>query len=137
MQRPHSHERTAVDLSKLSDDTLIDELHALVASHRRATSALIEHLGEMDARRLHVEKGFSSLFSYCVERLRFSEDEACRRIEAARLARRFPAVLSLLEAGAVGAPFVEMGARGAAPPSAAIGTKGRSGALRIMDGTSG
>jgi hypothetical protein len=55
----------------------------------------------LDARRLHVEKGFSSLFSYCVEELRFSEDEACRRIEAARLARRFPAIHPLLETAAV------------------------------------
>jgi len=55
----------------------------------------------MDARRLHVEKGFSSLFAYCVEELRFSEDEACRRIEAARLARRFPGVLAPLETGAI------------------------------------
>lgn len=101
MQRPHSHEQATMSLSKLSDDVLLRELHVLVASHRRATSALVEHLGEVDARRLHVEKGFSSLFSYCVERLRFSEDEACRRIDAARLVRRFPAVLPLLEGGAV------------------------------------
>src|SRR6188474_1837497 len=89
--------KTGERITSLSDDALLGALHVLVTSHRRATSALVEHLGEVDARRLHVEKGFSSLFAYCVERLRFSEDEACRRIEAARLARRFPAVLALLE----------------------------------------
>jgi len=101
MQRPHSTEQASASLSSLSDDPLLHELHVLVASHQRATALLIAHLGEVDARRLHVEKGFSSLFGYCVERLHFSEDEACRRIEAARLARRFPTVLALLEAGAV------------------------------------
>jgi hypothetical protein len=88
-------------LSSLSNDTLLHELHVVVGSHRRVTAELILHLSEVDAHRLHVDKGFSSLFSYCVERLRFSEDEACRRIEAARLARRLPAIYPLLETGAV------------------------------------
>lgn len=88
-------------MSTVSDAALLRELHALAGFHRRVTAELIAHLGELDARRLHVDKGFSSLFSYCVEELRFSEDEACRRIDAARLARRFPAVVPLLETGAL------------------------------------
>jgi hypothetical protein len=88
-------------LATLSDDALLHALHVIVGTHRRVTAELVLHLGEVDARRLHVEKGFSSLFAYCVERLQFSEDEACRRIEAARLARRFPAICLLLGAGAV------------------------------------
>src|ERR1700704_4967857 len=88
-------------LTSLSDDALLHELSVIVSSHRRVTAELIFHLAEVDARRLHVEKGFSSLFSYCVELLHFSEDEACRRIEAARLARRFPAIYPLLGTGTV------------------------------------
>jgi hypothetical protein len=88
-------------LAGLSDNALLSLLHVIVGSHRRVTVELILHLGEVDARRLHVDKGFSSLFSYCVELLHFSEDEACRRIEAARLARRFPAIYPLLETAAV------------------------------------
>src|ERR1051326_4657620 len=101
MERPRTHEQRVVRPSTLSDDALFHELHVLVASHRRTTAALVEHLGEVDARRLHGEKGFSSLFAYCVDELRFSEDEACRRIEAARLGRRFPAVLQLLDTGVI------------------------------------
>src|SRR3979409_2012580 len=89
------------DVATLSDEALLHDLHVIVASHRRVTAELVLHLGEVDARRLHVGLGFSSLFGYCVELLRFSEDEACRRIEAARLARRFPAVYELLRTGAV------------------------------------
>jgi hypothetical protein len=88
-------------LTSLSDAALLQGLHVIVGSHRRVTVELILHLGEVDARRLHVEKGFPSLFSYCVELLRFSEDEACRRIEASRLARLFPAAYPLLESGAL------------------------------------
>ena len=79
-------------LSTLADDALLERLHILVGSHRRVTADLIAHLSEVDARRLHVNRGFSSLFGYCLERLGFSEDEACRRIEAARLARKFPQI---------------------------------------------
>jgi hypothetical protein len=42
---------------------------------------------------------FPSLFSYCVTRLGFSEDVACRRIDVARLARRHPALFPLLASG--------------------------------------
>jgi hypothetical protein len=88
-------------LDLLSNDDLLQGLRALVSSHGRVTADLIAHLAEMDARRLHVEKGFPSLFSYCVEELHFSEDEACRRIEAARAVRKFPEIATLLESGAV------------------------------------
>jgi 5-methylcytosine-specific restriction endonuclease McrA len=88
-------------LSRLSDDALLQDLHAIAGSHRKLTAELVFYLGEMDARRLHLKKAFSSLFSYCVEELRFSEDEACRRIDAARLARRFPSIYSLLSSGLV------------------------------------
>jgi hypothetical protein len=57
------------------------------------------HLGELDARRLFLGEGFPSLFAYCTDVLHFSEDAACNRIEAARLVRRFPVVLPLLQDG--------------------------------------
>jgi hypothetical protein len=75
------------------------ELHAVVATHRNATAAIVAHLGEVEERRLHLRRGFPSMFQYCVTELAFSEDEACRRIDAARLARRFPRILAMLEAG--------------------------------------
>jgi hypothetical protein len=86
-------------LSLLEDKALLASLHALVGSHRRVTSDIVAHLGEVDERRLHVNLGFSSLFDYCLKELRFSEDEAYRRIDVARLARRFPPVLTALEQG--------------------------------------
>jgi hypothetical protein len=41
------------------------------------------------------------MFEYCVTRLGLSEDEACRRIDIARLARRFPSLYPLLADGSV------------------------------------
>jgi hypothetical protein len=39
------------------------------------------------------------MFAYCVSRLGLSEDEACRRIEVARLARRHSDIYLLLASG--------------------------------------
>jgi hypothetical protein len=86
-------------LSLLSDEALFQGLHAVLSAHRSCTVDLIAHLAELDARKAHLGLGFSSLFVYCVERLGFSEDEACRRIDAARLSRQFPHILVLLAAG--------------------------------------
>jgi len=57
-----------------------------------ATASLLAHLAEFDLRRRYLPR-FRSMFDYCVRHLRFSEDEACKRLDVARLARRFPAIL--------------------------------------------
>ena len=66
-----------------------------------ATVELIALLGEIDARRLCLSEGFSSLFAYCTQELRLSENEAYHRIEAARAARSFPVILERLREGAL------------------------------------
>jgi hypothetical protein len=88
-------------LSECSDIRLLDRLDALVASHRQCMADIVAHLAELDSRSAVIARGYPSLFQYCVEHLRFSEDEACRRIEAARLSHRFPAVLPTLASGKV------------------------------------
>jgi hypothetical protein len=49
--------------------------------------------------RLYLGEGCSSLFTYCTHVLHLSEHAAYGRIQAARIARRFPLVLDLLAAG--------------------------------------
>ena len=56
---------------------------------------------ELDARRLYLGEGCSSLFTYCTQALRLSEHAAYGRIEAARIARKFPVVIDLLAEGAM------------------------------------
>jgi hypothetical protein len=53
----------------------------------------------MDARRLFVPVGHASMFQYCVHELHMSEETAFRRIRAARLARKFPAMFDALADG--------------------------------------
>jgi hypothetical protein len=90
-----------VPLNELSDAQLLDEVRRLATCERAATAQLIRSLMELDARRLYLAEGFSSLFTYCTQALGLSEHAAYGRIEAARAARRFPAILDLLEEGAI------------------------------------
>jgi hypothetical protein len=62
---------------------------------------VLAHLGEVEERRLHLLAGYGSMFAYCVSRLGMSEDEACRRIDVARLARRHPSLFPLLATGQI------------------------------------
>jgi 5-methylcytosine-specific restriction endonuclease McrA len=70
-------------LSQLTDAQLIGEVNALAACEREATAHLIASLAELDARRLYLGEGYSSLFTYCTQSLHLSEHAAYNRIEAA------------------------------------------------------
>ena len=85
----------------LSNRELLVEVARLAASEREATTALVALLAEVDARRLHLAEGCSSLFTYCTERLHLSEHTAYHRIEAARAVRAFPVILGYLLDGSV------------------------------------
>src|SRR5687767_8464600 len=88
-------------VSRLSDDALVAAVARMAMSEREASASLIAHLAELWARRLHERAGYASLFTYCVEALHHSESEAYDRMKAAKVARRYPAVLNLLAAGRV------------------------------------
>ena len=86
-------------LEQLSDAQLLESLSGVLRTQHRTLAALVAHLGEVEERRLHLEAAHGSMFAYCVARLGMSEDEACRRIELARLARKFPALFAELASG--------------------------------------
>jgi 5-methylcytosine-specific restriction endonuclease McrA len=88
-------------LGDLSDRELVAEITRLARCERTATARLIASLVELDARKLYLGEGCSSLFIYCTEVLRLSEGAAYGRIQAARAARHFPLILALLEDGAL------------------------------------
>ncbi len=85
----------------LTDDELLQRITALLASERAGLARLIQYLAEVEERRLHLAAAYSSMFDFCTRRLGLSEGEAFRRLTAARLARRFPAIVPLIEAGSI------------------------------------
>jgi hypothetical protein len=88
-------------LRSLSDRELLAETHRLAECERHATAHVIAALMEVDGRKLYLGEGCRSLFTYCTEVLHFSEHAAYGRIEAARAARRFPAILDQLADGSL------------------------------------
>lgn len=88
-------------LHSLSDRELIAEIHQLAERERHSTARVVAALMELDARKLYLGEGCSSLFTYCTQVLHFSEHAAYGRIEAARAARRFPAILDQLADGSL------------------------------------
>src|SRR5688500_16709144 len=85
----------------LSDRDLLAELDRAASCERQATARLIALLMEVDSRKLYAGQGCSSLFTYCVQVLHLSEHAAYLRIEAARSARRFPAIFDSLADGSL------------------------------------
>ena len=95
--------------SGLSDHDLIARVGVLAAREREAIAELVAHLAALDARpSLYAADGHGSLFSYCTQVLRLSEDATCNRIQAARACRRFPMILDLLSSGAMSLTSVRM-----------------------------
>ena len=89
------------EVRQVTDVELVSRLERLVRADRLLGARLLVHLGELEERRLYLERGYSSMYDYCRNALRMSDGEAYLRIQAARSARQFPLVLERLEAGAV------------------------------------
>jgi hypothetical protein len=66
---------------------------------------------EVDARRLCLAEGCSSLFTYCMQVLHLTEHAAYGRIEAARTARKFPVIPERIADGTLSLTAVGLLAR--------------------------
>ncbi len=83
--------------SKFQDTQLRSALTNLLAAGYRTEARIIAHLAEVEQRKLHLEEGSESLYDYCTRVLHLSNSEAFHRITAARVARQFPIVFSLID----------------------------------------
>jgi hypothetical protein len=88
-----------MNAARLSDGDLVARLRMLVRREREVLADVLAHLGEVEARQLHLPAACSSMHVYCVRVLGMSEDEAFKRLQAARAARRFPVVGAAVAAG--------------------------------------
>jgi hypothetical protein len=93
----------------LSDPDLLARIPVLAAHERTATAELVAHLAALRLRpSLYAAQGYGSLFAYCRQALRLSEDAASNRIHAARACLKFPLILDLLAAGELSLSAVRM-----------------------------
>ncbi len=85
----------------LSDRKLLRQTSTLVRHERHLQGAVIDHLAEIDARRLYLQRGCSSLFDYAVRELGYSDAAAGRRVGAVRLCADQPDARERLRDGSL------------------------------------
>ncbi len=85
----------------LSNDNLIAAVRSLVKHERRITREILDHINEVDSRRLYADLVFSSIFEWLVKDLGYSESAAYSRMQAARLLRAVPQLSEKIESGAL------------------------------------
>lgn len=90
-------EPTVTGLEALSDAQVEAALLAAVKREAEQTAGVLRALLEFERRRLHERKPYGSLYEFCVHGLRYSEQAAYKRIQAARAAAKYPVVLELIE----------------------------------------
>lgn len=88
-------------VSTLSDGELLRKLATLTSFERSSLVLVLRCLHEMKVRRLYSSTGCRSLFDYCVRSLRYSEDQAQRRIVAMRLMNELPEIEPEIEKGSL------------------------------------
>ena len=86
-------------LAAVPDDELLHRLAELLQQSRRVESEIVEHIAEVDGRRLFAREAAPSMFAYCTDVLHLSEAEAYLRITVARASRRHPVLLRYLAEG--------------------------------------
>ncbi len=77
-------------MNHLSDNQLLAAIENLVSRERELLNDVLLHLREIDRRKLFSKLGYPSLIAYAMEKLKYSPDQAGRRIAAMRLLREIP-----------------------------------------------
>ncbi|KHD88820.1 MAG: hypothetical protein OM95_06780 [Bdellovibrio sp. ArHS] len=90
-----------MNLTNIPNDELTRRLEKLVRTERKITHLILQHINEIESRRLYADLGYDGMFSYLTKGLGYSESSAYRRIQSARLLRQIPEVAERLENGAL------------------------------------
>ena len=88
-------------IAVLPDQVLLEQTRMLARHEQALQLSVLDHLREIDARRLYLRLGYSSLFDYTVRELHYTEAAAWRRIKAMRLCRETRGVRERLQDGSL------------------------------------
>jgi len=89
------------DFRFLKNQELIHKLHGLAKLEKKTTAEIVAVIAEVDRRKLFLDLGHTSLFSYLTVELGYTAASAQRRIDAARLLASVPEMKGELESGAL------------------------------------
>src|SRR5437868_10226133 len=85
-----------LSLASLGNEQLLSATRAILRRACVVEADLLVHLAEIEERNLHLEMACSSMFTFCVTRLGFSEDAAYNRTTVAHAGKQFPAIIEAL-----------------------------------------
>ena len=88
-------------LDALTDQALLGQFGELVRQDHEGNAQLLRHIDAIDRRQIWAKQGHSSMFDWLVVRHHMSESTAGKRIGAARTARRFPILFSMVARGEI------------------------------------
>lgn len=88
-----------MNLKHLTDEQLQADAKILVRREREILTQVLYHLKEIESRKLYAAYGFKSLFEYACLELKYSSDQAYRRIDAMRLLKEIPEIARKLDSG--------------------------------------
>lgn len=88
-------------MKQLTDNQLISSLDNIVRREREILADVLNHFKEFDRRKLFSKLGYSSLHEYAVKHLKYSDDQAYRRVQAMRLMRDIPEIENKIEEGSL------------------------------------
>ena len=91
----------SISLKHIRNDQLLLQTKNLVQKERQINIQVLQHLQEIEKRKLYLDRGFPSLFEYAVKELGYSHSAAYRRIKSMRLCRDIPQAVSKIKTGSL------------------------------------
>src|SRR4051812_10415181 len=86
-------------LRSLADVELLAGLSRIVGKRNEITAEFLAYIAELDQRQLFLDRGYPSVFDYCVKARGLCESTAGRHIAAARVCRSYPQALDQVARG--------------------------------------
>ena len=98
---PDRAKNANISLKYIRNDQLLLQTKNLVQKERQINIQVLQHLQEIEKRKLYLDRGFPSLFEYAVKELGYSHSAAYRRIKSMRLCRDIPQAASRIKTGSL------------------------------------
>ncbi len=86
----HEDEIIPALLRKFDDQEFIQQFEMTASIEHGASIKMLHFINDLERRKTFLELGYSSVFDFCVRRIKYSSSQAGRRIQAARCCRRYP-----------------------------------------------
>ena len=77
-------------LRKLDDCEFHHQFELNASIEHSSTLKMLHFINDLERRKSYLDLGYSSVFDYCVRKIKYSSSQAGRRIQVARCCWRYP-----------------------------------------------